>query len=94
MDGDQIESALTPGVPTVITGGTYQIAPQRGAACVSVPCETSFGRVQLDISVVKALLGHRSLKATQKYTHISARQISKTSSPLDLLGTPAAEIFG
>ncbi|MHC4911262.1 MAG: chemotaxis protein CheX [Planctomycetota bacterium] len=43
--------------PTVITGGTYQIAPQRGAACVSVPCETSFGRVQLDISVVKAASG-------------------------------------
>jgi site-specific recombinase XerD len=47
-----------------------------------------------DVTIVKALLGHRSLKTTQKYTHISARQISRTSSPLDLLGTPDAKIFG
>lgn len=47
-----------------------------------------------DVTVVQALLGHRSLKTTQRYTHISARHIAKTRSPLDLLGTPDAKIFG
>jgi len=48
----------------------------------------------VDISVVKALLGHTSLRATQVYTHTSIRQIARTRSPLDLLGTPDGEILG
>ena len=43
--------------PTVITGKIVKIAPQGGAACVSVRCETSFGSMQLDISVVSAVGG-------------------------------------
>jgi site-specific recombinase XerD len=48
----------------------------------------------VDISVVKALLGHTTLRATQVYTHTSIRQIAHTRSPLDLLGTPSGELFG
>ena len=47
-----------------------------------------------DVTVVQALLGHRSLQATQRYTHISVDHIVRTRNPLDLIGTPAAEILG
>lgn len=46
------------------------------------------------ITVVQALLGHDSLRATEVYTHTSVEQIARTKSPLDLLGTPAATILG
>jgi len=50
--------------------------------------------VGTDVTVVQALLGHASLQATEVYTHTSTKQIARTRSPLDLLGTPAAAILG
>ncbi len=47
-----------------------------------------------DVTVVKALLGHSSLYTTQIYTHTSVKQIARTKSPLDLLGTPDGRILG
>ena len=47
-----------------------------------------------DVTVVQALLGHASLRATEVYTHTSVEQIARTKSPLDLLGTPAGAILG
>lgn len=47
-----------------------------------------------DVTVVKALLGHSSLRTTEIYTHTSVEQIARTQSPLDLLGTPDGRIFG
>lgn len=47
-----------------------------------------------DVTVVQALLGHNSILTTQIYTHVSMGQIASTPSPLDILGTPAAHIFG
>ena len=46
------------------------------------------------ITVVQALLGHASLRATEVYTHTSIEQIARTRSPFDLLDTPAAAILG
>ena len=48
----------------------------------------------VDVTVVQALLGHNSILTTQIYTHVSMGQIASTPSPLDILGTPAAHIFG
>ncbi len=48
----------------------------------------------VDISVIQALLGHGSLRATEVYTHISVQHIGRVQSPLDLLGTPAAKPLG
>jgi site-specific recombinase XerD len=48
----------------------------------------------VDISVIQALLGHGSIRATEVYTHISVEHIGRVKSPLDLLGTPAAKPLG
>ena len=47
-----------------------------------------------DINLVKVLLGHGSLRATEVYAHVSVEHIARTTSPLDLLGTPSAAVLG
>ncbi len=39
----------------------------------------------VDISVVQELLGHRSVRTTRQYIHISTRHVAAVSSPLDTL---------
>ena len=48
----------------------------------------------VDVTVVQALLGHRSLRTTENYTHISTEHIATVRSPLDVLGTPDSKILG
>jgi len=48
----------------------------------------------VDVTVVKALLGHSSIRSTESYTHTSIKMIAQTTSPLDLLGLPAGIILG
>lgn len=47
-----------------------------------------------DVTVVQALLGHSSLRTTEIYTHTNLKQIARTRSPLDLLGTPDGRVLG
>lgn len=47
-----------------------------------------------DVTVVQALLGHKSLMTTQIYTHVSVEKISRTKSPWDLIGTSDGRILG
>jgi len=47
-----------------------------------------------DVTVVKALLGHSSLRTTAVYTQTREALLMRTRSPLDVLGTPAGEILG
>ncbi|MDQ3566201.1 MAG: site-specific integrase [Pseudomonadota bacterium] len=44
----------------------------------------------VEITVVKELLGHRSLKTTSNYLHVSRERLAQIRSPLDLIDEPAA----
>lgn len=48
----------------------------------------------VDVTVIQALLGHRHLAATTRYTQVSRRHIQRLQSPLDVLGTPKGRILG
>lgn len=48
----------------------------------------------VDITTIRSLLGHGSLRTTEIYTHVSVEHIGRVRSPLDLLGTPSAKPLG
>ncbi len=47
-----------------------------------------------DVAVVQALLGHRSLRTTQRYTHIAVERVATIKSPFDILGSDHGFLLG
>jgi integrase/recombinase XerD len=48
----------------------------------------------IDLRTLQMLMGHASIVSTTAYLHVSTARVQGQKSPLDLLGTPAARIFG
>jgi hypothetical protein len=44
----------------------------------------------VNIRIIQALLGHRSLRTTALYTFVSSEAVTATPSPFDTLESPAA----
>jgi site-specific recombinase XerD len=42
----------------------------------------------VNLRVIQRLLGHRSIKSTEIYTHVAKNYVSESPSPLDLIGDP------
>ena len=47
-----------------------------------------------DIRTIQAMLGHKSIRSTQRYVQVSRRHVSSTKSPLDMLGTEEGKVLG
>ncbi|MEJ2299099.1 MAG: tyrosine-type recombinase/integrase [Woeseiaceae bacterium] len=47
-----------------------------------------------DVTLVQALLGHRNLRSTMCYAHVTASRVPRDASPLDRLGTTQAAVLG
>jgi site-specific recombinase XerD len=55
---------------------------------------THLMELDTDITVIQALLGHRYIKDSTRYIHVSTKRIRQIKSPLDLLGTKKAKVLG
>ena len=47
-----------------------------------------------DIRTIQVLLGHNSIRTTERYTHVSRAHVGRVKSPLDRLGTQEGEVLG
>jgi site-specific recombinase XerD len=48
----------------------------------------------VEMRIIQQLLGHASLRTTATYAQVTSVIVKRTKSPLDVLGTPEAEILG
>jgi integrase/recombinase XerD len=47
----------------------------------------------VDMRTIQLLLGHSSLKSTQRYARVQAEYLRQVKSPFDLLDTPEGQIL-
>jgi site-specific recombinase XerD len=65
--------------------------PNRGGIhCLRHSFATHLVEAGVEITVIKMLLGHSSLKTTSNYLHVSSERLSQIRSPLDLIHEAAA----
>lgn len=65
--------------------------PNRGGIhCLRHSFATHLLESGVEITVIKALMGHRSLQTTANYLHVSGERLSRVRSPLDFIATGSA----
>lgn len=47
-----------------------------------------------DLRTIQVVLGHQSIRSTAHYTHVSAAQVRRTKSPVEVLDTPEGKALG
>ena len=47
-----------------------------------------------DVAVIRALLGHKDIRATTRYARVSTGLIARVRIPLDLLEAPEGRVLG
>lgn len=47
-----------------------------------------------DVRVIQRLLGHASIRSTERYTYVSKKHVAAVKSPLDLIGTRSGAALG
>jgi integrase/recombinase XerD len=48
----------------------------------------------IEMRIIQQLLGHASIRTTAMYAQVTGSIVRRTKSPLDLLGTPQADVLG
>ena len=67
--------------------------PNRGGIhCLRHSFATHLVEAGVEITVIKMLLGHNSLKTTSNYLHVSSERLAQIRSPLDFIHEPAPSL--
>lgn len=71
---------------TITSGITKKITPH----VLRHSFATHLHELGTDVITIQRLLGHASVRTTMRYVQVSRASLAKTTSPIDVLGTPSA----
>ena len=73
-------------------GALRTAATEGGIHCLRHSFATHLLEAGVEITVIKMLLGHRSLPRPPNYLHVSGERLAQIRSPLDFIREPAPRV--